>query len=134
SILSYEEVLKYFKGDDMKFVKTQVYCPRLVSAPSAAIAASDGNKNGLTTFAISLVGKKQYQELGYSDDIINSYYSEWWLRTSNYKGNRLLSVSSHGNIYEYGTPYKDEFYKDKGIRPVIEVSTSAVSEAKNVKK
>lgn len=127
SILSYEEVLKYFKGDDMKFVKTQVYCPRLVSAPSAAIAASDSNKNGLATFAISLVGKKQYQELGYSDDIINSYYSEWWLRTSNYKGNRLLSVSSHGNIYEYGTPYKDEFYKDKGIRPVIEVSASAVS-------
>ena len=126
SVLSYAEVLKYFKGDDFSTVKTKVYCPRLVADPSVAIGKIGDNKNGLVLYNISLIGRKEYLEVGYSEDILESYYSDWWLRTSNYKGSGLMCVTTHGKIYDYGTSYKDVFDKDKGIRPVIEVSAKAV--------
>ena len=132
SILSYEEVLMYYMGKDLSFDDTKVYCPNLVAKPSDAIVKSDSNKNGLGLFTVSIIGKQEYQDMGYPDDIINDSFSEWWLRTSNYNETQLMYVSSHGKIYDYGTSYKSETYKNKGIRPVIEVSASAVSNAENI--
>ena len=137
SILSREEVLKYFAGKDLTegagYDGVDIYSPRLLAKPSDAVAKSASNKDGLEMYSFPNYDKSAYKSMGYSDELLGDSFSYWWLRTPGYKGNYMLSVSDHGQINYIGKQATEKLYAQPGARPVIEVRASAVSDAKNVK-
>ncbi len=131
SILSSTEVLKYFKGKDLIKDGLNIYNPRLVAEPSNAIVKNSKNKNGLKKLELSAWAKVTYKDMNYPDEVIDGSYSEWWLRTPGPDNNEMMIVYSHGNISYTGLVAHSKIASTPGIRPVIEVKASAVTEIKN---
>ena len=139
SILSREEVIKYFKGKDFYEAKSSydssvtIYCYRLLAKVSDAVENSPSSKTKLGMSGFPVFEKSTYKQYGYSDEILNDKFGSWWLRTPGKSKNSMLCVSSSGEIDLFGSDASMKNSPRNGIRPVIEVSAKAVSNAKNVK-
>ncbi len=135
SILSLEEVKKYFAGEGFTQKNNlECYNWKLCALPSNAIAKSDKNKEGLILEGFIYFSREFYQEIGYPEDVLSGKYSGWWLRSPGTGDEFMLYVSPQGGIDASGSECTTRLQLTYGLRPVIEVSANAVSDAKNVKK
>ena len=127
TILSREEVLKYFAGNDLTDKTLEISSPRLVAIPTDAIVRSTTNKEGIVLRGFSYFEVESYKDMNYPQAVIDGKYSDWWLRTPGTDYYCMLVVSSHGDIGYVGSDSRNRLMITAGIRPVIEVQSSAVS-------
>ena len=101
--------------------RVRAYRTRLVTIPTKAIAYSSTNIDGLKTNASHNFDRSLLEKINYPEDILNGAYSEWWLRSAGdtYRYG-IVYVKTHGKISAWSSYVG--LFKEKGIRPVIEVS------------